>query len=71
VIEYLIPSSPQESDELAKQEANAFSNGTLEDEARKKEHIRREGFRDHIHIAGKVIFWLIISIAIIIVLCWV
>lgn len=65
------PSLSLDSETLAKQEIASYNEDTLEKDAKEREHKRREGFRDHVHIAGKVVFWLIVFVAITIVSLWV
>lgn len=64
-------SLPPEHETLAEQEAASYNNASLEQDAKQREHVRREGFRDHVHIAGKLVFWLIVAVAVAIVALWV
>jgi hypothetical protein len=55
------PQGIDTTDELAKQEAVKFgAKDDLEEEGKKKEHLRTQIFKDHIHYAVLGLFWLIV-----------
>ncbi len=49
---------PPAPDERALQEANSYAQGSLEEEAKKNEHNRRERLRYHMGCAAVVLFWM-------------
>ncbi len=63
-------SVPDNNEALAVQEAASYNNASLEKDAKEREHHRREGFRDHVHIAGKLVFWMIVTVATSMVALW-
>lgn len=55
------PGPGQTNDALARREAIAIETGSLEADAKQKEHGRHQKFRDHINIATLVVFWTVMS----------
>ncbi|NBC95015.1 MAG: hypothetical protein GVY27_01525 [Deinococcus-Thermus bacterium] len=51
----------QTADTEAYKEASAFASGRLDEVSERKEHDRRERFRDNASIGGVVILWLLMS----------
>ena len=49
-------------DQKAESEGIGFAYGTLDDDARRKEHGRREAWRDHVAAAALILFWLVIAL---------
>ena len=50
------------SDDASKMEAAGFDNASLEKDAKRRSHFRREGLKDHAYRAGLFLFWLIVSV---------
>ena len=49
-------------DNAAQREAQAFAEGTLEEQSKRREHRRSERFRDHVSLAALVVVWLIFAL---------
>ena len=57
-------------DETSEREAVGFDNESLEKDAKRRSHTRREGSKDHAYRAGLSLLWLIVSVFFIGIAFW-
>ena len=58
------------SDDASKMEAAGFDNASLEKDAKRRSHNRREGSKDHVYYAGLFLLWLIVVVVFLGITLW-
>lgn len=61
---------PKIDDDKAEQEAASIGNGSLEEDAAKKEHGRDQRFKEHFSCAALIIMWLSLTIVSLMAFIW-